>query len=74
MAVFTHNYEIITGGHTFEGEIEFNVDNKVSFTMNAITTALELEDAREIFKLFERVQIFFGEVGEFDRIEITKKP
>ncbi len=68
----THDFDIQAGGHSFEGEIEFNIDNKVSFSMNSVVD-FELEDAQELNKLFERVQIFFKKFDGFDKIEITKK-
>jgi len=72
MGNFTHDFEIKYDDKEINGEIEFNVDGKVSYSFTG-DPVLRLDESALLNQLFATVQEMYKLESGLQKIEITEK-
>ena len=75
--IFTHTFEIelkADGSQFIKGEIEFNVDGKVSFKIDESSIPFSRGAMKKFMALCDICQNIFYDLEGIKRIEIVQKP
>ena len=75
MSSYTHDFEIVAGEESVEGEIEFNLDGQASYALNEGErfSNLTLAQSCAINDFFRSLRGIFVEFGSIDKVEIKEK-
>jgi len=74
---FTHTFEVEfseDGSQFLHGQVEFNLDGKVSYYLEATSIPLQKEAIEHFDGLMEHLRERFKDFGGIKRIEIVQKP
>ena len=75
--IFTHTFEIelkADGSQFIKGQIEFNVDGKVSFNIEETSIPFSKDAMKKFMALCEICQNIFYSLEGIKKIEIVQKP
>lgn len=76
-SLFTHTFEVelkADGSQFIKGEIEFNVDGKVSFDIQETSIPLSKDALHDFTELTDLLQRMFYQFEGIKRIELVQKP
>ncbi len=71
--MYTHTFEFSSDGTTIEGEVEFNVDGRVSYKTSAALPNLTLQQASAFNGIVKAAKDFFDAYGALNKIKIETK-
>lgn len=70
---YTHDFRFEIGGQFIRGEVEFDTDKKMSFSMKEWSTPLDADNLEKFNKFMDLLKIFFEGVGEIKVIGVRQK-
>lgn len=70
---YTHTFKIKTTCIDVEGEMEFNVDDKVSFKTTLPLEGMKLDQMARIQSLFTELHRLFHTCGNIESVEIEEQ-